>query len=153
MLKLILIVDDDERVYRNTQAFLEDEGYQIIIAVSGERSLLLLHEFKPKFAIVDMRLPGIDGNQFILHASQSQPQFLIHAGSTDHELPDFLRQDSHVRQSIFYKPLFSMEVLVCEICAECIKKIIKLVKMSVFEYIDIPFRLFRRAPCAQKIDT
>jgi hypothetical protein len=96
-----------------------------------------------------------EGNQFILQASQqqSQLQFLIHTGSTDYELPDFLRQNSRVRQPIFYKPLFSMEVLVREMCTECIKKIIKLVKMSVFEYIDIPFRLFRRVPCAQKIDT
>jgi DNA-binding response OmpR family regulator len=118
MSELILIVDDDERVYSNTQAFLEDEGYQVIIAVSGEQGLLLLHEFKPKFAIVDMRLPGIDGNQFILQASQqqSQLQFLIYTGSTDYELPDFLRQNSRVRQSIFYKPLFSMEVLVHEMC-------------------------------------
>ncbi|MFT7410311.1 MAG: two-component system OmpR family response regulator [Oleispira sp.] len=118
MSELILIVDDDERVYSNTQAFLEDEGYQVIIAVSGEQGLLLLQEFKPKFAIVDMRLPGIDGNQFILQASQqqSQLQFLIHTGSTDYELPDLLRKNSRVRQSIFYKPLFSMEVLVREMC-------------------------------------
>jgi two-component system OmpR family response regulator len=118
MSELILIVDDDERVYSNTQAFLEDEGYQVIIAVSGEQGLLLLQEFKPKFAIVDMRLPGIDGNQFILQASQqqSQLQFLIHTGSTDYELPDLLRENSRVRQSIFYKPLFSMEVLVREMC-------------------------------------
>jgi two-component system OmpR family response regulator len=118
MSELILIVDDDERVYSNTQAFLEDEGYQVIIAVSGEQGLLLLQEFKPKFAIVDMRLPGIDGNQFILRASQqqSQLQFLIHTGSTDYELPDLLRKNSRVCQSIFYKPLFSMEVLVREMC-------------------------------------
>ncbi|MFT6113518.1 MAG: hypothetical protein ACJA10_000445 [Oleispira sp.] len=33
------------------------------------------------------------------------------------------------------------------------KGVIKLVKMGVFEYINLPFRLFRRALCAQKIDT
>jgi DNA-binding response OmpR family regulator len=119
MSELVLIVDDDERVYSNTQAFLEDEGYRVIIAISGEHGMELLQKHKPRFAIVDMRLPGMDGNQFIRRASkqQTQLQFLIHTGSIEYRLPDFLRQNNQVRQSVFYKPLFSMDVLVREMCS------------------------------------
>jgi DNA-binding response OmpR family regulator len=118
MSDLVLIVDDDEKIYSNTEAFLEDEGYQVIVATSGEQGMLLLQEYKPNFAIVDIRLPGMDGNQFIRRASQQQPQlkFLIHTGSIEYKLPEFLREDSQVCQSIFYKPLFSMEVLIKEMC-------------------------------------
>jgi DNA-binding response OmpR family regulator len=119
MSELVLIVDDDEKVYSNTQAFLEDEGYQVIIAISGEEGLLLLQDYTPTFAIVDMRLPGMDGNQFIQQASQlqSQLQFLIHTGSIEYKLPDLLRENTQVCQSVFYKPLFSMDVLVREMCS------------------------------------
>jgi two-component system OmpR family response regulator len=118
MSDLVLIVDDDEKIYSNTEAFLEDEGYRVIIATSGEQGLLLLQQHRPKFAIVDMRLPGMDGNHFIQRASrqQSQLQFLIHTGSIEYKLPEVLRENSQVCQSVFYKPLFSMEVLVKEMC-------------------------------------
>jgi DNA-binding response OmpR family regulator len=119
MSELVLIVDDDEKIYSNTEAFLEDEGYRVIIATSGEQGIELLKKCRPTFAIVDMRLPGMDGNQFILLASrqQSQLQFLIHTGSIEYKLPTLLRENSQVRQSVFYKPLFSMEVLVKEMCS------------------------------------
>jgi FixJ family two-component response regulator len=45
MSELIFIVDDDERVYRNPQVFLEDEGNQFILQASQQQSQLqfLIH--------------------------------------------------------------------------------------------------------------
>ncbi len=119
MSELILIVDDDECVAGNIQAYLEDEGYQVCIASSGEQALLVLDECKPDFAIVDMRLPGMDGNNFIQQASviQNQLQFLIHTGSIEYTLPDFLRTNNKVRQSVFFKPIVNMGQFVSEMCS------------------------------------
>ena len=119
MAGLVLIVDDDESVYINIQAYLEDEGYQVCIAESGEQGLLCLETLRPKFAIVDMRLPGMAGDQFIKKAQglQAGLQFLIHTGSVEYQLPDFLRDNPQVRQSIFYKPLLNMDSLVSEMCS------------------------------------
>lgn len=119
MAGLVLIVDDDESVYSNIQAYLEDEGYQVCIAESGEQGLVCLESLQPQFAIVDMRLPGMAGDQFIKQAQslQSGLQFLIHTGSVEYELPAFLRGHPQVRQSIFYKPLLNMESLVTEMCS------------------------------------
>ncbi|OUS37767.1 hypothetical protein A9R00_10880 [Oleispira antarctica] len=119
MAGLVLIVDDDESVYINIQAYLEDEGYQVCIAESGEQGLLCLETLRPQFAIVDMRLPGMAGDQFIKKAQglQAGLQFLIHTGSVEYQLPDFLRDNPQVRQSIFYKPLLNMDSLVSEMCS------------------------------------
>ncbi|MBL4796666.1 MAG: response regulator [Oleispira sp.] len=119
MSDLILIVDDDESVYSNIQAYLEDEGYQVCIAESGEQGLICLKTLRPQFAIVDMRLPGMAGDQFIRQAQRLQAglQFLIHTGSVEYQLPDFLQGHPQVRQSIFYKPLLNMESLVAEMCS------------------------------------
>ncbi len=119
MSELILIVDDDECVATNIQAYLEDEGYRVCIAMSGEQALLVLRKHKPSFAIVDVRLPGMDGNEFIQQASiiHTKLQFLIHTGSIEYTLPDFLRTNRRVRQSVFYKPIVNMGAFVSEICS------------------------------------
>jgi DNA-binding response OmpR family regulator len=116
MSELVLIVDDDECVAINIQAYLEDEGFDVCVACSGEDALFLLEAYRPNFAIVDMRLPGMDGNQFIHQASmvQSQLQYIIHTGSIEYTLPDFLRSNSKVRRSVFFKPIVNMERFVTE---------------------------------------
>jgi len=119
MSELILIVDDDECVAGNIQAYLEDEGYRVCTAGSGEQALEVLEACSPDFAIVDMRLPGMNGNQFIQRASvfQNQLQFLIHTGSIEYTLPDYLRTNNKVRQSVFFKPVVNMASLVSEMCS------------------------------------
>jgi len=58
----ILAVDDDPEVRRITRATLEKAGYEIWEADSAERALELLAERGlPHLAIVDIRLPGLDG--------------------------------------------------------------------------------------------
>jgi DNA-binding response OmpR family regulator len=119
MSDLVLIVDDDECVANNIQAYLEDEGYQVCTAGSGEQGLRLLQQCEPAFAIVDMRLPGMNGNEFIQQASvrYSKLQFLIHTGSIEYTLPDLLRKNKRVRQSVFFKPVVKMASLVREMCS------------------------------------
>lgn len=120
MSKQILIVDDDECVATNIQAYLEDEGYRVVIAASGEEGLALIKNRPVDFAIVDMRLPGMDGNEFITLASgiNSKTQFIIHTGSIEYSLPDFLRANTQVRQSVFFKPIVNMGHFVTEMCAK-----------------------------------
>lgn len=120
MSELILIVDDDPWVYSNLQAFLEDEGYDVMVAESGEQALELLKRQVPSFAIVDMRLPIMDGNEFIYRANQlhASIRFLIHTGSVEYELPEALRNVEQVSAKIFYKPLVNMGLLLEEICTK-----------------------------------
>lgn len=120
MPELVMIVDDDDCVATNIQAFLEDEGYQVVVADSGEQGLALLKKASIDFAIVDMRLPGMDGNEFIRRATElnSEIQFIIHTGSIEYSLPDSLRSNTRVRQSVFFKPIVNMGHFVSEMCAK-----------------------------------
>jgi DNA-binding NtrC family response regulator len=119
MSDIVLIVDDDKCVASNIQAYLEDEGYRVCTAGSGEQGLKLLQQCEPAFAIVDMRLPRMSGDEFIYQASarHSQMQFLIHTGSIEYTLPDLLRTNDRVRKSIFFKPVVNMASLVREMCS------------------------------------
>jgi DNA-binding response OmpR family regulator len=60
--KRILVVDDDPEVRRLTSASLEQASYEVQLADSGEKALEILNdEGLPHLAIIDIRLPGLDG--------------------------------------------------------------------------------------------
>jgi len=117
MSELILIVDDDVWVCSNLQAYFEDEGFQVVVASSGEDGLALMREVSPVLAIVDMRLPMMDGNEFIFRANQLNAgmRFLIHTGSVEYEMPEVVRDIHNVSRQIFYKPLTNMGLLLDEV--------------------------------------
>ena len=61
----ILIVDDETNVRLNYRITLETEGYEVFEAVSGETALEALVERSFHLAILDMRLPAMDGLQLL----------------------------------------------------------------------------------------
>ena len=62
MLNNLILVVDDEANIRETIAFiLEMEGYDVILAENGEEALEKLRKFKPKFMILDVMMPKMNG--------------------------------------------------------------------------------------------
>ena len=61
MPKEILIVDDEPGVVVPVQFLMEQQGYKVIIANSGEDALALIYKYKPNLVLLDIMLPGIDG--------------------------------------------------------------------------------------------
>ncbi|MDM8525306.1 response regulator [Desulfococcaceae bacterium HSG8] len=110
----ILIVEDEEMVRVTLEDFLEDEGFEVRSADSGERGIELLDECQFEVAVVDMRLPGMDGNTFIKTAKKIQPRldFIIHTGTAFYSLPQELRDMGITNSNILPKPLSDMELLI-----------------------------------------
>ena len=61
----ILIVDDEKNVRLNYRITLETEGYEIFEAVSAANALEELAERSFDLAILDMRMPAMDGLQLL----------------------------------------------------------------------------------------
>ena len=57
----ILIVDDEESVRNRLSSFLNKEGYQAYTAENGLVGLEIIEREKPDIALVDIKMPGIDG--------------------------------------------------------------------------------------------
>ena len=110
----ILVVDDDPAVLLNTCAYLEDEGFDLLQAKSGQEALLAVEQNHPVIGIIDMRLPGMDGNELILKAHEQDPnmQFIIHTGSTDYILPESLVAMGITKEQIVHKPVPDMNVFI-----------------------------------------
>jgi len=110
----ILVVDDEECIRRNLRIYLEDEGFEVSDVQSGEEALEILVRQPFEAAIVDMRLPGIDGNAFIeeAHKVDSTLGFLIFTGSAGYQLPERLTRIGLRESQVFRKPLGDMTGLV-----------------------------------------
>jgi UDP-3-O-acyl N-acetylglucosamine deacetylase len=61
MEKKVLIVDDEERVVQSIAGVLEDEGFRVAKARSGEEAIRIFQEDEPDVTLLDIWMPGMDG--------------------------------------------------------------------------------------------
>lgn len=57
----LLLVEDDPRIRRSLSLALDDLGFEVIVAPSGEDALERLEETAVDVVLLDLMLPGIDG--------------------------------------------------------------------------------------------
>jgi len=58
---MVLVVEDDEQISRLERFVLEQVGYRVTCAGSGEEALELLPQAAPSLVILDVMLPNMDG--------------------------------------------------------------------------------------------
>jgi DNA-binding NtrC family response regulator len=59
----IMLVDDEERYLQTTKKLIEKKGYEVLTALSGEEALEKLKPQNVHVVILDVKMPGMDGNQ------------------------------------------------------------------------------------------
>ncbi len=59
--KTILVVDDEEDIRQILSSFLQKEGYECLVAASGEKALTLLKDNDIDLVILDIMMPEMDG--------------------------------------------------------------------------------------------
>ena len=59
----ILVVEDNERNLKLVRDVLQHAGYDIIEARTGEQGVHLAQAHPPDLVLMDLQLPGIDGQQ------------------------------------------------------------------------------------------
>ncbi|GAB6178476.1 response regulator [Desulfobaculum senezii] len=110
---IILILDDEQMVRENLEAYFEDEGFEVRTASNGEDAMNIIATGEISLGVIDMRLPGMAGSEFIVQAHGKSPHthFLIHTGSTNFKLPSELKDIGMTSGDVFIKPLADMGVL------------------------------------------
>ncbi len=63
--KTILITDDDIPIGDMLEKVLTGEGYTVLRAYSGTEALLLLQSRKPDLILLDLMLPGLNGEEIL----------------------------------------------------------------------------------------
>lgn len=57
----ILVVDDDKSILKVLRGYLEQAGYQVLVAYDGEAALHTLRRERPDLMVLDVMMPGRDG--------------------------------------------------------------------------------------------
>jgi two-component system response regulator AtoC len=73
----VLVVDDEAGVRRTLSMILEDEGYQVITASDGKEGLDRALKEEPDLILCDIRMPRMDGLEFLEHYRKKNGQALV----------------------------------------------------------------------------
>jgi CheY-like chemotaxis protein len=108
-----LILDDEESIRQSIAAYMEDEGYIVFQAGSGEQALDIIRSHRIDEAVVDIRLPGMDGNAFMIEARKILPdiKFVVHTGSADYTPPDAVKALGITAEKVMIKPAGDLKIL------------------------------------------
>ncbi|MBI4655039.1 MAG: response regulator [Nitrospirae bacterium] len=73
----ILVVDDDMHIQRLYKEELEEEGYQVVIAGTGEEAIVLFEKECPDIVTLDILMPDIDGITLLRRMKEKRPEIPI----------------------------------------------------------------------------
>ncbi len=83
---VVLIVDDAEPVQAMTRRTLERAGYVVLLASNGEEAIRLLRSISVDLILLDMRMPVMDGPEFLAARAQDDTlrriPVLVHSSET-----------------------------------------------------------------------
>ncbi|HNX81036.1 MAG TPA: response regulator transcription factor [Candidatus Omnitrophota bacterium] len=57
----ILVIDDDRNAAASLKEFLDSEGFDVVLAESGEEGIIKIPQEKPRIILLDLVLPGQSG--------------------------------------------------------------------------------------------
>ena len=87
MPRSFLIVDDDERIRRSLSDALDGPHVTVATAPSAEGALQMLSEVAPDVALVDVRMPGMDGLELLRLLRERSPDVAVVIMSAHEDLP------------------------------------------------------------------
>jgi two-component system, OmpR family, alkaline phosphatase synthesis response regulator PhoP len=61
MTNTILVVDDERHIVQLVRLYLQNEGYTVEAAYSGEEAIEKARKVRPALVLLDLMMPGIDG--------------------------------------------------------------------------------------------
>ena len=84
----ILSVEDDERIRAAVKLGLEEEGWTVDEAASGEEALEIFGRSTPDVVLIDIMLPGMDGFELCrtLRRTSDVPIVMVTARNDTHDV-------------------------------------------------------------------
>jgi len=77
MRKKVLIVDDDEYILETAKDILEEKGFEVHLAKNGASALEKAREVKPVVALLDIKLPDIEGIELLRKLKEMDPGLYV----------------------------------------------------------------------------
>lgn len=117
----ILIIDDEKNILIPMTDFFEDMGWIVFPFTSAEDALIFLEKEKISCAIIDIRLPGMTGLDFIYETRRRnyEIKFVIYTGSMDFIIPEDVISYGISSENVIMKPASSFSIIYNIILKNC----------------------------------
>jgi len=122
MSKTIALVDDDRNILTGISMALEREGFKVQTYIDGESALVGLSRNPPDLAIVDIKMPKMDGEELLKRIRKKMSIPIIFLTSKDEEVDELLGLKLGADDFIKKSGGFSIKVLIERIRVQLRKK-------------------------------
>ncbi|MBI4368306.1 MAG: sigma-54-dependent Fis family transcriptional regulator [Candidatus Omnitrophica bacterium] len=73
----ILIVDDEKNTREGLKQFLNDLGYEVLLAGSAKEGMALIKKERPEITLTDLKMPEMSGLDFLHEIKRSAPETIV----------------------------------------------------------------------------
>ena len=122
----IALVDDDRNILTSISMALEKEGFKVQTYLDGESALIGLSRTPPDLAIIDIKMPKMDGEELLKKLRKKTNLPVIFLTSKDEEVDELLGLKLGADDFIKKSGGFSIKILVERIRVQLRKKNVNL---------------------------
>jgi len=122
MKQTIALIDDDRNILTSISIALEKEGFNVQTYLDGESALIGLSRSPPDLAIVDIKMPKMDGEELLKKLRKKTSLPVIFLTSKDDEIDELLGLKLGADDFVKKSGGFSIKVLIERIRVQLRKK-------------------------------
>ena len=122
MKQTIALIDDDRNILTSISIALEKEGFKVQTYLDGESALIGLTRTPPDLAIIDIKMPKMDGEELLKKIRKKTSMPVIFLTSKDEEVDELLGLKLGADDFVKKSGGFSVKVLIERIRVQLRKK-------------------------------
>ena len=73
----LVAIDDEVEFTKTIDHFFSARGYEVHVALTGTSGLELVNYHNPQVVLVDLKLPGMDGDELLQHIRRDHPEIKV----------------------------------------------------------------------------
>ena len=122
MSQTIALVDDDRNILTSISMALENEGFKVQTYIDAENALVGISRNPPDLAVIDIKMPGMDGEELLKRLRKKTTIPILFLTSKDEEVDELLGLKLGADDFIKKSGGFSTKVLIERIRVQLRKK-------------------------------
>ena len=123
MKQTIALIDDDRNILTSLSIALEKEGFKVQTYLDGESALIGLARTPPDLAVIDIKMPKMDGEELLKKLRKKTSLPVIFLTSKDDEIDELLGLKLGADDFVKKSGGFSIKVLIERIRVQLRKKV------------------------------
>ena len=122
MSQSIALVDDDRNILTSISMALENEGFKVQTYIDAENALVGISRNPPDLAVIDIKMPGMDGEELLKRLRKKTTIPILFLTSKDEEVDELLGLKLGADDFVKKSGGFSIKILIERIKVQLRKK-------------------------------